>query len=473
MNSAVLAVLAALTVDFNQECGKVRPELHSSGFGPMICSFGEQAKEEIKAMNFKSARTHDWALINPNQRVCDYFQIFPLMHLDPADEKNYVFGPTDYLLKRTREEMGMDVFYRLGTSIEHSGKKINFNVLVPDDFNKVAEIFAATVRHYNHGWANGFNWGIKYWEIWNEPEGYCSMWAPKGGTAHLSGEELKAKQVELRDKFVEFFVIVLKRLKTEFGDSIKVGGPALCCYNEEWLNAIFTACKAAGIAPDFVSWHGYNNDPMQYNREADAVRKICDSYGFTKCELIVNEWHYFGKNYNWDEMQRCDDPAVKAKIWEGPFSHNGIHSTCFTLAALANMQRSKLTEAYYYGCRHMGSWGYKDELKRKYKIYYGLKLFGQIMKDYTEICASESKDAITTFAVKNAAGKEALLVIDYGGSEFDLEFDVKGVKAGAGVKCTVLDNTHDLTEHPVKFENGKLSLHKNDFTSAAFLVEFE
>ena len=38
------------------------------------------------------------------------------------------------------------------------------------DFRKWTEICAGIVRHYNCGWANGFKFGIKYWEIWNEPE---------------------------------------------------------------------------------------------------------------------------------------------------------------------------------------------------------------------------------------------------------------------------------------------------------------
>jgi len=151
-----------MTVDFAKEGRALRPELHSSGFGPTICSQTQQDLDDVKAMGFKAARTHDWGGINWNQRCCDYFYIFPLMHLDPKDPKNYYFAPTDYLLKRTREEAGLDVFFRLGTSIEHSGPEIHFNAAIPEDFDKVAETFAATVRHYNRGWADGYKWDIKY-----------------------------------------------------------------------------------------------------------------------------------------------------------------------------------------------------------------------------------------------------------------------------------------------------------------------
>ena len=469
---SMIVMAAALTADFATEKGPVRPEIHSSGFGPTICSQTAQDLEDVKSMGFKYARTHDWALINPNQRVCDYFHIFPLMHLDAKDPKSYCFGPTDYLLKRTREEAGLDVFFRMGTSIEHSGHKVHFNSVVPDDFDKVAEIFAATVRHYNRGWADGFEWGVKYWEIWNEPEGYVSMWCPPEGTEHLSGDALAAKREELRGKFVRFYVTVLKRLKSEFGDTIKVGGPALCSYNTVWLNDILKACRDAGVAPDFISWHGYARDPMQYAREADRGRQLCDSYGFTKCELILNEWHYFGENYSWTEMQRCSDPKVKARIWEGPDSHNGIRSACFTLAALANLERSKMTQAYYYGCRHTGAWGFKDELQRKYKVFYALKLFGDIVKNYSTICESESSGTVTLFPVKSADGRKALLVVDYGGAARMISVAVKGVAAGAKASCKVLDHHHDLEPLEAQFKDGVLSLVKPDFHSAAFLVEF-
>jgi len=92
MISSLLIAAAAVTVNFDKDIGKVRPELHSSGFGPQICSCPSNVIDTIRSMGFKASRTHDWALINPGQRVCDYFHMFPLMHLDAKDPKNYVFG---------------------------------------------------------------------------------------------------------------------------------------------------------------------------------------------------------------------------------------------------------------------------------------------------------------------------------------------------------------------------------------------
>ena len=40
----------------------------------------------------------------------------------------------------------------------------------PKDFGKWARICEHVIRHYNEGWADGFHYGITYWEIWNEPD---------------------------------------------------------------------------------------------------------------------------------------------------------------------------------------------------------------------------------------------------------------------------------------------------------------
>ena len=464
----LMLLLAALSVDFNVETVPVRPELHSSGFGPLICSCPQESIDDIRSMGFAAARTHDWAAINEAQRVCDYFFIFPLMHLDAKDPRNYVFGPTDYLLKRTREETKLDVFFRLGTTIEHSGDKVHFNALVPDDFEKVAEIFAGTVRHYNCGWANGYKWGIRYWEIWNEPEGSKNMWFRPEKTSYA----------EYRELFCRFFVTCLKRLKSEFPD-IKVGGPALWRMNEEYFRYLFGECRKAGVAPDFISWHHYEEDPSVIAEATRLARKTCDDCGFADCELIVNEWHYFShEDYGW-KGYKTTDPVAKRKIYEGPRGIANIDSSCYNLAVLSQMQTSKIDQAYYYGCRHTGAWGYRDDYRRKFKVYYGLKMFGDFLKAYPQLCASEGEDpanapVTTVLAGRSRDGKRrAILVSDYRMRRERLVIDVRGVPPGAKVTAHVHDHTHDFAPAEATFADGRLTLGKSDAESAAFLVEFE
>ena len=119
--------------DFSAETGPVRRELHSSGYAPMIEDVADTSRD-VKALNFHSVRTHDLARINEGQRVVDAHFIFPLPHLDASDPSNYYFEPTDYLLGLSRD-IGLQIFYRLGTSIEHSGAT-HFNARIPEDIDK-------------------------------------------------------------------------------------------------------------------------------------------------------------------------------------------------------------------------------------------------------------------------------------------------------------------------------------------------
>ena len=462
MVAVATAAFGSVTVDFSEEKGKVRHELHSSGFGPIIyCP--RQSIDDIKSMNMFGARTHDWALLNNAKRVCDYFHIFPLMHLDATDPKNYHFGPTDYLLGRTRDELGLDILFRLGPSIDGRSQDGHFNSLIPDDFGKVAETFAATIRHYNRGWADGFNWNIRYWEIWNEPDNK-NMWGSPV-------DDLPQNDALRRQKFIRFFATSLKRIKAEFPE-VKVGGPALVWYYEQYFKELLAACKAADVAPDFISWHYYNTDPSQLMRQADAARALCDSYGFKKCELFVDEWHYFG-DVTWDDVG-SQNPDVLKRVHEGPRSINGVRSAVFVLATLARFQTSKIDRAYYYGCRHTGPWGYRNEFWQKNKVYYALKLFGTIVRDYPVLCGvTGGEKSLATLAVKTADGsKKALLVADYKtGLGRRLSLDVRGAEGGK-VSAVVLDNDRNLEPCQVQWENGSLVIEKKDDEDAAFLVEF-
>ena len=457
--TAIAESSPTLSADFAVEKGPVRRELHSSGYAPMVEDVADTSRD-VKALNFHSVRTHDLARINDGQRVVDAHFIFPLMHLDAANPSNYYFEATDYLLGLSRD-IGLEIFYRLGTSIEHTGTT-HFNARIPEDIDKLVETFAGTVRHYNQGWAGGKRWGIKYWEIWNEPDGLNNMWC-------FSGRNYEETS-ELRQKlFVELYVKTLKRLKSEFPE-IKVGGPALCWYNEPYLTALFKGCKEAGVAPDFISWHYYGNRPDDIMEQAESARRLCDEYGFTDCELINNEWHFLGEGGFRD--LRSNDPVVQERVWSGPHSQNGIDSSCFTLTVLSRLQTSKYSQAFFYGCRHTGAWGYKDDFENKYKVWHALKAFGQLMKNCATLCESTREGTVTTFAAKSSDGKAGwLLVSDYCGKGSEIAVDVKN--AGTIVSAEIFDHERDFVPTHVMMKDGRLTLKKEIDGSAAFLVKFD
>ena len=240
----------------------------------------------------------------------------------------------------------------------------------------------------------------------------------------------------------------------------------------DYFTAILKACREAGVAPDFISWHHYTYKPDVIMNAIRDARKLCDELGFKDCELIIDEWHYLPPK-GWAGI-RSADPDVQTEVWSGPASHNGIDSSCFNLTVLSRMQTSALDQNYYYGCCNTGWWGFMDECKRKYKVYYGLKLFGDLIRQRSLICESSGAKDVTVFAVKGAdGGRKAVLVTDYrSGSAEDISVEVDGVPADAKVSAWVHDYARDFESVPVEFEGGKVRLKKADSNSAAYLVTF-
>ena len=50
MLSGLFMLAAIVSVNFNKEIGTIRPELHSSGFGPQICSCPKESMDAIRSM---------------------------------------------------------------------------------------------------------------------------------------------------------------------------------------------------------------------------------------------------------------------------------------------------------------------------------------------------------------------------------------------------------------------------------------
>ena len=438
-------------VDQEAPEGKINPYLHGSNTTLILSSRRTNKYDEaLRALNFKLSRTHDWALWNNGQRVIDTHFIFPLMKLDPKDPSNYYFKATDEILRLTQEEGKMEVFYRLGTSIEHSGSP-HFNIIPPSDPAKYAEVLAGIVRHYTKGWADGYHWNIRCWEIWNEPDGELTMWdAPY-------------------ETFIPFFVTVLKRLKAEFPE-LQIGGPAMTDIKGTKFRDLLRGCKEAGIAPDFISWHSYTSDPDDLIGQPVKMRRFLDEFGFSKTRLCINEWHYLAAS--WDGIQG-NDPEERRKARE---SLHGIDSAVFNLAVLCGWQYGPLDLGMWYGSGFDSvCWGYRDPDRRFTKNYYSMELFGRFLRDYTVKCnAGDTANSIHLLAGISADGSKAgVLAADFKGGETELKIPVKGIEKYTRVSAVVLDAARNNESVPVMVKDGCLILRKNGPGSAAFSVSLE
>ena len=406
--------------------------------------------DSFKELRFPCVRNHDWALNNPNQRMIDVHHIFPLMHLDPADEKNYVFASSDEAI-RLVYEAGSKVFYRLGTSIEHT-KDFHCNANPPEDFHKYAEVCAGIIRHYTKGWNNGFHYDMKYWEIWNEPEGHTTMWT---GTD---------------EQFAEFYAIVLKRLKSEFPE-LKIGGPAHCCFRPDLIDMLKAECDKLGVKPDFYSYHMYANDLKTSAEHGNEPRKYLDSIGWNGVECCINEWHFIR---SWGGVHSNVTEESYRRTCEGRDGLMGANSAAFNIATFCIWQNSPLDSAFYYGCGN-GSWGICYPSRRFNKNYYSLLMMRDMVYDFPNKAAvaggGETQRAIA--GISDDGTQAAVLVADLYGLDMSIPVEIKGFTPSS-VTCIALDDSR--SNEPVECtpdENGIYHLPKTEPGSAAFLLHLK
>ncbi|MBQ7650374.1 MAG: hypothetical protein IJS15_05405 [Victivallales bacterium] len=441
-----------LSVDFNAKCGTIRKELYCSGLHVFVSNRRIRDNyDTFKDLRFPIVRNHDWALNNPNQRMIDVHHVFPLPHLDPTDERNYVFGPSDEAIKLVYQA-GSKILYRLGTSIEHT-KDYHFNAVPPKDYHKFAEACAGIIRHYTQGWSNGFHYDMKYWEIWNEPEGHISMW---------TGTDAE---------FAQFFAIVLKRLKDEFPE-LKIGGPANCTFRPDLVDMMKAECDKLGVKPDFYSYHMYANNLDTPQRLCTEPREYLDKIGWKGVELCLNEWHFIRA---WEGVHSNITEASYNRSVNGKDGLHGINSAAFNIATFCIWQNSTLDYAYYYGCG-TGSWGITRPSTLFNKNYYSLLMMRDMVYDYPVKVAieggTETQRAIA--GLSEDGNKAAVLVSDFCGPDIEIKVAVKGFENAKSAKCIILDDVCDYyeTDCPIG-EDGFFHLKKNEPGAAAFMLKLE
>ena len=161
--------MLTVQINANEIKGIIKP-MHAVNNGPIIARKTQKRSnfETFKEARIPYSRNHDAAFCASygGENIVDVHAIFKDFDKDPYDPESYDFMLTDIFLQNVLDA-GTKIFYRLGSKIEHCIKK--YGTVVPKDFQKWAVICEHIIKHYNHGWADGFYWNIEYWEIWNEP----------------------------------------------------------------------------------------------------------------------------------------------------------------------------------------------------------------------------------------------------------------------------------------------------------------
>ena len=419
-----------IRIDFDNVIDEIRP-VHNIGRMPEY-ELDSEINSYFTEANMTSCRTHDTV-------ETDIHNIFPDFSADVNDENSYNFEKCDKVIAAIADT-GMEPLFRLGISWSDAVKDHEY-LIPPADYNKWAQICEHIILHYNEGWANGFEYGIEYWEIWNEPD----------------NEDIVEKNVFWQgtpEEFYRLYDVSATYLKEKFPD-LKIGGYGSCGFyaltktnninsgstprNQYFITFFegFLEYITEHNSPmDFFSWHSYTvtDKNEQY---IDYVKEKLTSAGYGDTEIICDEW-----NYNPTENEKID-------------RRYGANQT----SMLIMFQNEGLAMAHYYSGLSDGNlWAglfYKSGTPSP--AYYGFWAFGQLYKlgSQAEIKNRKLKDDLYAVAATGEDG-QALLIANVS------EKKDRKLKIDAGEytvdKCFTVNENCEWVEIqlPKKIESGSI-----------------
>ena len=346
----------------------------------------------------------------------------------------------------------------MGITIENDNFFKHYHTDPPKDYKKWARICEHIIAHYNEGWANGFNYNIKYWEIWNEPE-VRSKFARSGDEQMWNGTD---------EQYWELYSVAATHLKERFPD-IKVGGySSIGLYHvvkagispsqnvDHAPNKLFNCfhgflkyiTKGEKKVPlDFFTWHSYHTSPKDNATMSVYIKTQLGIYGYPECENINDEWN--------------PNITLRGKLQD-----------CANVASnMLSYQKNMLDMATYYALSRLNSnyngW-YHPYTGERLKTYYVFKGFNQLYRLENELQSSCSNENIYVGAAKND-NKLCLMIANYDGGDTEVEVDIKGFGATkAKMNCIDEDKWYDEVALEGK-DNLTIALPKH----AVYLLTFE
>ena len=338
-----------ISFNFEKKLGRVKA-MHAVGQPPRM-GISDSHMHYLTEAHIPFSRLNAVGGLYGGNMFVDIPNIFRDFSADENLPESYDFAFTDILLKQLHAA-GVEPIYRLGVTIENFQKVRAYRIDPPSDPAKWARVCEHIIRHYNEGWADGFEFGIKYWEIWNEPDG----WAKETGENEMwSGTP---------EQYFELYDVASKHLKACFGDSIKVGGYASCGFygifddpekygmpvgrkvtdtkelyyirKQYWLSffdAFLKHIKESGAPLDFFSWHSYTS-PLYTSHMADYLDRKLTEYGFGDVETQLNEWN----NPNSNELRGTSEASATAAAMMITMQHKKTDILCYYDARIGPSQ---------------------------------------------------------------------------------------------------------------------------------------
>ena len=421
--------MATVKVDVSHSIKPMKP-MHAGGQPPIGGKDMTEHFHYLTEAGIPFSRLHDVGGVYGANRFVDIPNIFRGFDADETDPANYDFTFTDHLIKALIAA-GVEPYYRLGISIENHAYIKPYRTFPPKDPNKWARICEHIIRHYTEGWADGFCYHIRYWEIWNEPEvSRQQMWC---GTD---------------EEFYHLYTVTAKHLKTCF-PHLKIGGYGSCGFYAvaptmiideknrlvgtvppsdqeqrllDFFHGFFAYITEHNAPIDFFSWHCYADTGRVAIMDAWLHEELAH-LGYPDLETHLNEWDPFPQEFG-TAHQGAEIAAMMMALQHGHTdlcciydmrTNSGVYAPLFNI----------VTHKPYHG-------------------YYALAAFNRLYRLNTQV--ETVSDHTRLYALAASDGKEnALLLSNLTGEDQALQLE--GI-CPEGARYYILDQERLLSWAP-------------------------
>jgi len=439
--------MVTLTADFSK---RLRPmgKLNGMNNGPLHTHM--DATDLYQNMGVDFVRFHETHSMDT--KCIEIPFVFPNFEADEYDENNYYFAETDAVIAAAVAS-GIEIMYRFGMGTEATKPKLF--CLCPTDYEKWGRIVIQVLKHYNEGWANGFHYGIKWCEIWNEADLFEYWPGPY-------------------EEYIKFYAVTSKMLR-EYDPTLLIcpSGFAACIPDKpaedapddvkekyavryKFFHGLLDTIVNENLPLDCFPWHTYTYNSAQTQHKLDGIKEMLAMHGLKDIDLINTEWgpitlkrDRFGR---WDTSQ-----------------YDTIRSTICLLASMLVMQHYGNSRAAYYDADPRSSlsglYEYGNAPKRH---YYAMVAFKMLRDGKWEYHTEGETDTVRICA--SCSGEKAYIAVT---AESEESIRLKALNLGkAKVNYYLIDeNTNLKLVKRGSFSGNAISLDMKEHS--AYLLEFE
>ena len=215
----------------------------------------------------------------------------------------------------------------------------------PRNYAEWAELVRATVYHVNVERKQG----VRYWEVWNEPDQWSFWQAPYPDYFRLYDAAADAARAT--------------------DPTVKVGGPGLSRFLPSHLDEFLAhqASRGPAAAVDFISWHSYGFTADEIASNIRKAREIMERYPTLSPQIFISEFNVIqGGENDTSFMSRTDT----------------VEGAIGFLTSLEGMQRERLDRALFFELKdgpgprsYWGRWGILTFDGKPKPVYHTLRAY--------------------------------------------------------------------------------------------------